>query len=120
VLATIAAALWVVVVMRLAIPVWLRALSASICFFALAIIATAMAISNVTISQVNAKHPVFFSDDGSIDTHLTLGYTPRAMASLRVDEKAVFVDLHNRPGDVTVIGQESVAGFLASRTPKGE
>ena len=43
-LALIAAAVWVVVTMRLAIPRWLRGLAASACFFALVVTAVAMAI----------------------------------------------------------------------------
>ena len=81
-LAAIAAALWVIVIMRLSIPVWLRALSASTCFFGLAVIATAMAMSNVTVSQLTLGRPVFFVDDGSLDTHLALGHTAAPLVSL--------------------------------------
>lgn len=115
VLATIAAALWVVVAMRLNIPSWLRGLSASACFFSVAVIATAMAMSNVTVSQVTASRSIYFLDDGSLDTQLVLGHTPRSMASLRGDQRAALVELRDRPQSITIIGRESILAYLNAR-----
>jgi hypothetical protein len=119
-LATIAAALWVVVIMRLAIPTWLRALSASACFFGLAVIAVAMAMSNVTISQSTSGRAVFFLDEGSIETRLLLGHTPRSMATLGVAGKAVLVELRDRPAEFTVVGQEPIVDYVANLAPPQE
>ncbi len=119
-LGAVAAALWVVVVMRLAIPGWLRVLAASACFFGLAIISVAMAMSNVTVSQITTKRPVGFLDDGAINTQLALGHTPRSVAVVRVDQRTVVVELRDRPAILTIVGQESLEGFLMRSAPKPE
>lgn len=117
-LGAVSGGLWTVVVMRLAIPLWLRTLTAGIAAFGLAVILLATAMSNVSVSQITAGRSVFFIDDGSLATHLVIGHTPQAMATLRVGTEsggAVLVDVRTRPADFAVIGQESVVEFLRTR-----
>ena len=120
VLATIAAALWVVVIMRLAIPTWLRALTASACFFALAIIITATSTSNVTIAQLTAQRPLVVGDEGPVDPQLLIGHTPRAAVSARIQHNTVLIDMRNRPVDMSIGGQQSFVDYMKAHAPAPE
>jgi hypothetical protein len=117
VLGTIAASLWVVVAMRLHIPIWLRGLSASACYFALVVTAVAMSMSNAAASMISADRSVFFLDDGSIETRLVLGHTPRALATLNVRDGRTFVELRDRSEVLEVVGKQSILEFLGDRAP---
>lgn len=120
VLGTIAAAVWVVVVMRLAIPRWLRGLSASACYFALVVIMVATAMSNASIAQITAGRSVFHSENSGADEEMLLGFTPQYMVSLRVVGKTCFVDLRNRPSELTLLGKRgklSIVDFLITERP---
>ena len=57
VLAVIIASLWVVVVMRLTVPMWLRGLCASIAFFGLVVVTVAMSMSNAAAAQITVPAP---------------------------------------------------------------
>lgn len=130
-LGAIAGGLWVIVVLRLAIPLWLRLLALGATLFGLAVILLATAMSNVSASQLTSSRSVFFVDDDSLGTQLVIGHTPRSIATLRVDGSsggggnsggggAVLVDVRTRPVDFAVIGQESIVEFLQSRTSQPE
>ncbi len=125
VLAVIACALWVVLVMRLGIPAWLRAMAATASFFALVVATVAMSKSNVAVAQLEQARSEVFLDDGSVDTRLVLGSTGDHVATLRVDQGVAIVELHERAGVMTVIGRQSIVSMLEqaaqrearSRTP---
>jgi len=108
----IAAAVWVVLVMRLAIPMWLRALSASASFFALVVVTVAVSASSAAVAQLQVPRSEVFFDDGSVHTRLLLGFTPRQVATLRIDEGGAIVELHDRSMMMTVIGRKSIVGML--------
>ncbi len=118
VLAVIAAAVWVVLVMRLVIPLWLRALAASASFFALVVVTVAMSMSNAAAAQIQAPRSVVFLDDGSLDTRLLLGFTPRHAATLRVEDQVTVIELHEPPLKMTVIGRQSIVGRLEEEGTK--
>lgn len=120
VLAVASSAVWVVVIMRLAIPMWLRGLSGAMGFFALVVIAVAMSMSNVSVAQMTAGRSVIQSAGGAASVDLVLGFTPQYFATLRVEDKTSFVDLRDRPTDFTVVGKQSVVDFLSSQAPKEE
>jgi hypothetical protein len=111
-LGVIAAAVWVVLVLRLAIPLWLRALSASASFFALAVVTVAVSASSAAVAHLQLPRSEVFIDDGSVHTRLLLGFTPRQVATLRMDEGGAIVELHDRSMMMTVIGRRSVVGML--------
>lgn len=119
VLAAVAAAVWAVLVMRLAIPGWMRALVATACFFALAVTAVAAAASNAAAAEVAAPRPVVFVDDESLGPQLLLGYTPGHAATLRIETHATVIELHAPATKMTVIGRESITGLLRSSAPAG-
>ena len=115
VLAAVAASLWVVVVMKLAIPAWLRGLSASACFFSLVVVAVAMSMSNATISQLATSRSLYFADDGSLDQRLVLGHTPRSLVTLKVSDDRAIVEVSDHPASLVVLGTQSVIDYLESR-----
>ncbi len=112
VLAVIAAAVWVVLVLRLAIPVWLRVIAATASFFALGVVMVAMAMSNAAAAQIEAPRSLVFLGDGSLGAALLVGFTPHHAATLRVDAGAAVVELHDRSTVMTVIGRQSIVGLL--------
>lgn len=113
VLATIASASWVVLVMRLPIPVWLKALSSSFAMFTLLVVMVAMSMSNATVAQITASRSVYLADDGSLDARLLVGSTRDHFATMRLENGAIAIDLVNRPNTLTVIGSQSIVDFLA-------
>lgn len=117
VLMVVAAGLWVVLVMRLAIPLWLRALTASLAFFALAVIVVAMSVSGASASQLNSARSLCLLPGAEDDWQLLLGSTPHHIATLSVDEGYVSVTLNNRRDIAMIRGTQSVIGYLAERAP---
>lgn len=113
VLATVAAALWAVLVLRLAIPRWLKAITASASFFTLAVLAVAMSMSNAAVAQIEADRSLVFVDDGSLDEQLLLGFTRGHAALLRITpNSAVETQLVERDVKLTVFGRQSLIELL--------
>ena len=113
VLVTIAAALWAVLVLRLAIPVWLKAITASVSFFTLTVLAVAMSMSNAAVAQIEADRSLVFVDDGSLDEQLLLGFTRGHAALLRITpDSAVEMQLVERDVKLTVFGRQSLIDLL--------
>ena len=113
VLVTIAAALWAVLVLRLAIPRWLKAITASVSFFTLAVLAVAMSMSNAAVAQIEADRSLVFVDDGSLDEQLLLGFTRGHAALLRITpDSAVEMQLVERDVKLTVFGRQSLIDLL--------
>jgi hypothetical protein len=117
VLAAAAAALWVVVVMRLGIPRWLGSLGTTICIFTLVVIFVAMSMSNVSASQVTAGRSLFHTAETAAQEELVLGFTPQYFVTLRAHGHAVFVDLRDRPENFTAVGKQSILEYLKSHEP---
>lgn len=99
-LGVVAAALWVVVAMRLPVPMWLRALASSICLFVLVVITVAFAVTNATITQVTAQRSVFFDDEGSIEPRLIVGTTPDYLVTLHVQSGTALLSPASEEGSV--------------------
>lgn len=118
VLGAIAAALWVVVAMRLRVPLWLRGISVSACFFALVVMTVAMSMSNATASMISVDRSVFFLDDGSLETRLVIGDTPHALATLTVRGDQTFIELRSRPETLEIVGKQSIVEYLRQQAPR--
>lgn len=112
VLAVIASAAWVVLVLRLSIPMWLRALSATAAFFTLLAATVAMSMSNAAAAELQKNRSEVFFDDGSVNTRLLLGSTPGGLATLRVDAGVAIVELQENKGTMTVVGRQSIVSVL--------
>lgn len=119
VLAVIASALWVVLVMRLAVPLWLRAITVTATLFTLVVAIVAMSMSNGAAALVQTPRSEVFFDDGSLDTRLVLGFTDGHLVTLRVDEGVSIVELHEKETMVTVYRGQSVVGMLEDAAAKG-
>jgi hypothetical protein len=120
-LGLITAALWAVVIMRLTIPVWLRALTGTACFFTLSVMIVTTAASNVAVSQFTAPRPVFISsDDATNQPRVLIGFTPRHAATLEVSNGAALVQLADHPTIVSVHDTRSIAAFLQDAAPRDD
>jgi hypothetical protein len=130
-LAVMAAAVWVVVVMRVAIPRWLRGLAASACFFTMVVVSVAMAMTNAAVAQIGLDRSVIYLDEGSGQPRLLLGSTQHQIATLSVDhmqrlgstggsaaEFISIVELSDRPSKLTVIQQQNLVDYLLEQAPK--
>ncbi len=114
-LAVIAAALWVVLVFRLPIAGWLRALSASVGCFALVVVTVALSISGATASQVQAQRSAV-RDAGAEPAGpplLLIGRSGDREAVLVARPGRLEVELRRPPADLRVVGRASIAGVAA-------
>ncbi|MFK7960542.1 MAG: hypothetical protein AB8G96_08445 [Phycisphaerales bacterium] len=111
VLAVVAASLWVVLVMRLPIATWLRALAASACYFALVVVVIAMSISAATASQVSAQRAVVVASDAPAGTVpvLLIGRAGDREAILVSTPRGLEVSLREPPPGLRVVGRASIA-----------
>ena len=139
-LAVIAAALWVVVAMRVAVPLWLRALASSVCLFVLVVLTVAFSISNATITQLMTDRSVFLDDEGSLDPQLVVGFTPEYLVTLGVERTApvrrpstqpafnsagdptdpdliTVVEMTDRSATLSVYRRQSIIDFLRTTSP---
>ena len=120
VLMVIAAALWAVLVLRLAIPRWLKAITASASFFTLVVLAVALSISNAAVAQIEADRSLVFVDDGSLDEQLLLGFTRGHAALLRITpNNTVETRLIERDTRLTVYGRQSIIDMLREERVPG-
>jgi hypothetical protein len=115
VLAVVAAALWVVLTMRLPIATWLRAIAASAAVFTLVVVTTAMAMSSATASQAAAPRSLAVLGDQQNEWRLLLGSTPDHAATLSVRNGLALVELRNHPSAWTVADRQSIVGYLAEQ-----
>jgi hypothetical protein len=112
VLAVVVAALWVVLVLRLVIPLWLRALAGTASIFVLVVVTVAMAMSNGALSELSRARSQVFLEDGPVGARLVLGATPGHLAILRLNQGVAVIELEAAPGRLTVVGRQSIAGLL--------
>ncbi len=111
-LAVIASALWVVLVLRLAVPLWLRALTASASLFTLVVVTVALSMSSASAALLQSPRSEVFLGDGSFDTRLVLGFTHGHVATLRVNEGVSVIELLDGSTDMTVFRRQSIVGML--------
>jgi hypothetical protein len=117
-LAVIASALWVVLLMRIDVPRWLRALTASAAFGALAFGIVAMSLSGAAAAQMEVKRSVCFLDDGSLEARLLIGATSDHVAMFKIVENTTVIELLDRPNALTVVGGQSIIEAMEEHAPK--
>ncbi len=115
VLAVLAAALWVVLVLRLPVATWLRAIAASACFFTLIVVVVALAMSNAAASEAGSTRALCVLNDTDPTPRVILGSTPHHMAALVVHDNTTTVELRNRPEAITIIGRRSIVQYLTEQ-----
>jgi hypothetical protein len=139
-LGVVAGALWVVVAMRIAVPMWLRALASSVCMFVLVVMTVAFSVTNATIAQATSPRSIMFDDEGEIGPALIVGSTPEylvtmhkepaarlllpSVAPLPNDEDApeepteiTVIEMSDRPTKMTVTRRQSIADYLLDARP---
>jgi hypothetical protein len=114
VLALIAAGLWVVLVMRLGIPGWLRGLAATAGFAAFIVAAVAAAMSSVTVAQLTTPRTL-------VDWRTEAGNAPRLIVGRDEGGRLVTlvghgggelaVELSAPPEAIAVRGRQTVPAF---------
>jgi hypothetical protein len=112
VLALICAALWVVLVLRLPIALWLRAIAASATFFTLVVMFVGTAISATTATQVGTGRSLCALGDDGGTPRIILGSTAHHMATVVVNGDRAVVELRNHPDAIAVHGRDSIVGYL--------
>jgi hypothetical protein len=120
VLAVVAAALWVVLTMRLPIALWLRAIAASAAFFTLVVVTTAMAMSNAAASQTAAPRSLAVLGGQQNEWRLLLGSTPDHAATLSVRDNLALIELRNHPTAWTIADRQSIIDYLTERAATEE
>lgn len=117
VLAWMCAVLWVVLLTRLRMALWLKSLSLVICAVALAGTTCAMALTGGTVTQVQLPRMMIY-DAGR--PHLVLGSTREHMAILRDDgHDRVSVQLIAPPSRLDVQMQRSILEFTVEAKAGG-
>jgi hypothetical protein len=113
VLAVVAAGLWIVLVFRLPVPTWLRALSATFGFFALVVTTVALSISGATASQVNAQRSAVRDQAAGPGADrppvLLIGRSGDREAVLVSTGGRLEVELREPPAELRVVGRASIA-----------
>jgi len=112
VVAVIASVLWVVLVMRLAIPAWLRALAASAGFVGLVVAAVAMSMSNGAATEFQKARSVVTFHDGPSEARLLVGFTPNHAVTLHLAHGAARIELHDATTTMIVVGNRSIAEMM--------
>ena len=112
VVAVIASALWVVLVMRLAIPAWLRALAASAGFVGLVVAAVAMSMSNGAATEFQKVRSVVTFHEVPSEARLLVGFTPNHAVTLHLDHGTARIELHDATTTMTVVGNRSIAEMM--------
>ena len=116
VLGTVAAALWLVLVYRLPIALWFRALAASAAFFTLVVMIVAMSISNGAAAHLASvrSHGTITTASGATDgaARLVIGSTPHHTVTLVTMSGTAMIELRSLDETVRVSRRESIVGFL--------
>ena len=111
-LSLIAATVWMVLTMRLVIPNWLRGLTATAAFFALATTFVAMSASTVGVTQMTEPRSLCHLDQNAEARRLLIGATPSHLVTLKRDAAGgVAVELYDFPSQFTVERRQSIAEF---------
>ncbi len=114
-LAVITASLWMVLVLRLAIPRWLRAIAASAAFFTLVVVTVAMSITGAASAQIGQPRSVCATNDDPAAMCIILGTTPQHTATLLARDGMALIEFQNHPAPVIIAGRSSIVDYLVLR-----
>lgn len=115
-MAVLASALWVVLIFRLTLPLWLKALTvtASLAAATIALACFATSVGSVTGMQTGKSLCIF--GEQSDQWRLSLGSTRQQIATMRVDGTSIIIELRDEPSRLDVIDSISVVEFLEQST----
>ncbi len=111
-LAMVCAAVWVVLIFRLSVPTWMKAIASSATIFTLALVLISFATSSGAASQLDAPRADCIVSDQPESRVLLIGQNSRQTVVLAVRNGQVLVELHGEPQSYTSLGRLSVAQFM--------
>jgi hypothetical protein len=123
-LVVVAAALWMILAWRLAVPIWMRAISISATTFALAVVTIATGMSNALVAHLHLERSVVSFGDldeaGQPRAYLLVGYTREHAVILQLDDGAATLEMFDVPTSLRLIKRESIADALVEAMPEEE
>jgi len=117
ILSVVAASLWVVLVMRLPVPLWLRAIATSAAMFTLVVVTVAMSITNAAAAQAGTPRALCTISPATQTSGIILGSTPQHLAIIVVEEGTTRVELRSTPDVIDVTGRRTIVDFVAEFAP---
>jgi len=118
ILAVVAASLWVVLVMRLPVPLWLRAIATSAAMFTLVVVTVAMSITNAAAAQVGTPRALCVVSPATQTSGIILGSTPQHLAIIVVEDGTTRVELRSTPEVIDVTGRRTIVDFVREFAPQ--
>jgi hypothetical protein len=106
-LAFVTAALWVVLAFRLPVALWLKALLASACFFALVVVMVAMAVTSGASAHVETGRSLCILEERD-HWRLLLGHVGERMATLEITQQGAGIELIDPANGTVVYGRRSI------------
>lgn len=121
-LALIGAALWVVLVFRVTVPAWMKAIAASACLFAAAAGLVAAGISGATVAHLHLPRPVVTVPDISPQPALLIGQTRTHSIIMQPDSPDAAATMRmtafDYPSIVQISDRKSIATLLLENLPE--
>lgn len=111
-MAVLASALWVVLIFRVTLPMWLKALTVTASLAAAVIAMACFSATAGGAAGLQSNRSLCLFSDKADTWHLLLGSTRRQLATLRVDDTSVLIELRDEPSSLDVVGSASVVEFL--------
>lgn len=119
-MAVLASALWVVLIFRVTLPLWLKALTVTASLAAAVIALACFSATAGAAAGMQSSRSLCLFQDKADAWHLLLGSTSRQIATLRVDDTSVIVELRDEPSSLDVIGGASVVEFLEQASKENQ
>lgn len=108
-----ATAVWMVLVLRLPVPAWTKALSGTAAFFTMSVLIVAMSVSGASVAQVRSPRSVCLVNSFDDQPRLLIGATTRQTGMVSISDAGVVeVHLVNAPTTYSVIGRQSIVEFM--------
>ncbi|MGI9015319.1 MAG: hypothetical protein ACR2GY_13880 [Phycisphaerales bacterium] len=131
----IAAALWVVLVMRVECPPWMRGIAASAALFGLVVVTMAAGISNATVAHISMDRSVIDAGEAAVtegaaataplqastQQRILIGYTRRHAVTLSVSddgEGRVMIAMSDIPTRMRVVDRVSISRLITDAAPE--
>lgn len=118
-LAVVASVMWLVLALRLATPLWMRALSISLAGLAVVVVALAMSISNAAVAHLRMDRSAWIAagEDGAVSERLLIGYTRGHAVLMETSGGRVRFEMQDVPATYRVAPGGSIADALLAGVP---
>lgn len=123
-LVVVAAALWMVLAWRIAVPVWMRAIAISATTFAVAVVTVAMGMSNALVAHLHLERSVVsfgdLDEQGQPRDYVLVGYTREHAVILQLESGTAVLEMFDVPTSLRLIERQSIANALLEAMPEEE